>query len=314
MKIAAYCRVSTEKEAQIDSLEKQIEFFNEFTKKNGYELYKLYADEGISGKQIKHRKQFQQMMIDAKAKKFDKVVVKDVSRFARNTVDLLQSVRELKSYGVQVDFLNNGEVMEGGSEFILTILGAMAQQESANMSKRVKFGKDITAKKGRVPNLVFGYDKIPDERYTLKINEEEAKIEVLKLGADDFLLKPFNLEELQLKVERNIQKYLNFQHVSYKRKDEFKNIVLNHETREVFVGGQNVYFTSKEFDIIMLLIQNFNKVISKEKIFKEVWHEDYCIDTQTVTVHIKNIRKKIKEINPTTPTIETVWGIGFKIC
>ena len=176
MKIAAYCRVSTEKEAQIDSLEKQIEFFNEFTKKNGYELYKLYADEGISGKQIKHRKQFQQMMIDAKAKKFDKVVVKDVSRFARNTVDLLQSVRELKSYGVQVDFLNNGEVMEGGSEFILTILGAMAQQESANMSKRVKFGKDITAKKGRVPNLVFGYDKIPDERYTLKINEEETKI------------------------------------------------------------------------------------------------------------------------------------------
>ena len=176
MKIAAYCRVSTEKEAQIDSLEKQIEFFNDFTKKNGYELYKLYADEGISGKQIKHRKQFQQMMEDAKHKKFDKVVVKDVSRFARNTVDLLQSVRELKSYNVQVDFLNNGEVMEGGSEFILTILGAMAQQESANMSKRVKFGKDITAQKGRVPNLVFGYDKIPNERYTLKINEEEAKI------------------------------------------------------------------------------------------------------------------------------------------
>ena len=176
MKIAAYCRVSTEKEAQIDSLEKQIEFFNEFTQKNGYELYKLYADEGISGKQIKNRKQFLAMMKDAKAKKFERVIVKDVSRFARNTVDLLQSIRELKSYGIQVDFLNNGEVMEGGSEFILTILGAMAQQESANMSKRVKFGKDITAKKGRVPNLVFGYDKIPGEKYTLKINEEEAKI------------------------------------------------------------------------------------------------------------------------------------------
>ncbi len=176
MKIAAYARVSTEKESQVESFEKQIEFFNEFTKKNGYELYKLYADEGISGKQIKHRKQFQQMMQDAKAKKFDKVVVKDVSRFARNTVDLLQSIRELKSYGIEVDFLNNGEIMEGGSEFILTILGAMAQQESANMSKRVKFGKDITAKKGRVPNIVFGYDKIPDERYTLKINDEEASI------------------------------------------------------------------------------------------------------------------------------------------
>ena len=176
MKIAAYARVSTEKESQVESFEKQIEFFNEFTKKNGYELYKLYADEGISGKQIKKRKQFQQMMLDAKAKKFDKVVVKDVSRFARNTVDLLQSVRELKSYNVQVDFLNNGEVMEGGSEFILTILGAMAQQESANMSKRVKFGKDITACKGRVPNIVFGYDKMPNEKYILKVNEEEAKL------------------------------------------------------------------------------------------------------------------------------------------
>lgn len=144
-------------------------------------------------------------------------------------------------------------------------------------------------------------------------NEEEAKIEVLKLGADDFLLKPFNLEELQLKVERNIQKYLN-QQVSYKKNEEFKNIILNQDTREVFVDGRNVYFTSKEFDILMLLIQNPNKVISKEKIFREVWHEDYCIDTQTVTVHIKNIRKKIKEVNPITPTIETVLGIGFKIC
>ena len=144
-------------------------------------------------------------------------------------------------------------------------------------------------------------------------NEEEAKIEVLKLGADDFLLKPFNLEELQLKVERNIQKYLN-QQVSYKKNEEFKNIILNQDTREVFVDGRNVYFTSKEFDILMLLIQNPNKVISKEKIHREVWHEDYCIDTQTVTVHINNIRKKIKEVNPITPTIETVWGIGFKIC
>lgn len=74
----------------------------------------------VTERNKKHRKQFQQMMIDAKAKKFDKVVLKNVSRFARNTVDLLQSVRELKSYGVQVDFLNNGEVMEGGSEFIIS--------------------------------------------------------------------------------------------------------------------------------------------------------------------------------------------------
>ena len=78
MKIAAYCRVSTEKEAQIDSLEKQIEFFNEFTKKNGYELYKLYADEGISGTQVKNRKDFMRMMRMCRQGKIDQIITKSV--------------------------------------------------------------------------------------------------------------------------------------------------------------------------------------------------------------------------------------------
>ncbi len=256
MKIAAYCRVSTEKEAQIDSLEKQIEFFNEFTKKNGYELYKLYADEGISGKQIKHRKQFQQMMIDAKAKKFDKVVVKDVSRFARNTVDLLQSVRELKSYGVQVDFLNNGEVMEGGSEFILTILGAMAQQESANMSKRVKFGKDITAKKGRVPNLVFGYDKIPDERYTLKINEEEAKI--VKEIFESYVYKgigttkiAWNLNDRGIRTKRTKSKWVQTSIVRMLKNPIYTGRVTNKKSEVTdFITGTRKELPEEEWIVV----------------------------------------------------------------
>lgn len=256
MKIAAYCRVSTEKEAQIDSLEKQIEFFNEFTKKNGYELYKLYADEGISGKQIKHRKQFQQMMIDAKAKKFDKVVVKDVSRFARNTVDLLQSVRELKSYGVQVDFLNNGEVMEGGSEFILTILGAMAQQESANMSKRVKFGKDITAKKGRVPNLVFGYDKIPDKRYTLKINEEEAKI--VKEIFESYVYKgigttkiAWNLNDREIRTKKTKSKWVQTSIVRMLKNPIYTGRVTNKKSEVTdFITGTRKELPEEEWIVV----------------------------------------------------------------
>ena len=139
-------------------------------------------------------------------------------------------------------------------------------------------------------------------------------IAVLKLGEDDFLLKPFNLEELQLKVDRNIKKYKKVNNKKQETQIKFNNLLLNIETREVFVDGKNVYFTSKEFDILLLLINNSNKVVSKDKIFKEVWHEEFCMDTQTVTVHIKNIRKKIKEINPTATIIETVWGIGFKIC
>ena len=138
---------------------------------------------------------------------------------------------------------------------------------------------------------------------------DDTKIEVLKLGADDFLLKPFNL-----KVDRNIKKYKKVNNKKQETQIKFNNLLLNIETREVFVDGKNVYFTSKEFDILLLLINNANKVVSKDKIFKEVWHEEFCMDTQTVTVHIKNIRKKIKEINPTATIIETVWGIGFKIC
>ena len=104
MNIAAYCRVSTDKEDQLNSLETQKEFFLEYTKRTGDSLIKLYADEGISGTKIKNRKEFQRMLADAEKGLFDMVVVKDISRFARNTVDLLQSVRKLKSLGIETQF------------------------------------------------------------------------------------------------------------------------------------------------------------------------------------------------------------------
>ena len=89
MKIAAYCRVSTDKEDQLNSLETQKEFFTEYTNRTGDNLIRLYADEGISGTKIKNRKEFQRMLSDAEKGLFDMVVVKDISRFARSTVDLL---------------------------------------------------------------------------------------------------------------------------------------------------------------------------------------------------------------------------------
>lgn len=173
MKIAAYCRVSTEKEEQLDSLANQKEFFNEYAKKNGHELVRVYADEGISGTSLKKRDEFLRLISDAKLGLFDSVVVKDVSRLARNTVDFLQSIRTLKSYNVNTIFLTANMDTLGESEFVLTMFGAMAQEESANLSKRVKFGKKINAQKGRVPQRIFGYDRV--DNFTLKINEEEAK-------------------------------------------------------------------------------------------------------------------------------------------
>ena len=176
LKIVAYCRVSTEKEQQLDSLDNQKEFFQEFARQNDYELVNIYADEGITGRQTRKRDEFNRMMRDARKGMFDMLVVKDVTRFARNTVDLLTSVRELKSMNIEVQFISNSYKALGNSEFILTVYGAIAQEESAGLSKKVKFGKNITAKKGRVPNIVFGYNKLEKEKYNLEINEEEAKI------------------------------------------------------------------------------------------------------------------------------------------
>lgn len=174
MDIAAYCRVSTDKADQLNSLEAQKEFFTEYTKRTGDSLVRLYADEGISGTKIKNRKEFLRMMADAEQGLFDMVVVKDISRFARNTVDLLQNVRKLKALGIETQFLTANMASMGNSEFLLTMFGALAQEESANTSKRVKFGKRLNAEKGRVPNLVYGYDKTIGDYFNLAINEEEA--------------------------------------------------------------------------------------------------------------------------------------------
>ena len=176
MNVVAYCRVSTDKSDQLNSLETQKEFFQSYCRRNHLSLIHTYADEGISGTKTKNRTEFLRMMCDADKGLFEQVIVKDVSRLARNTVDLLQSVRKLKSLNIETVFITSDMKSMGNSEFVLTLMGAMAQEESSNISKRVKFGKRENAKKGRVPNIVYGYDKIPGNYFNLKINPDESKI------------------------------------------------------------------------------------------------------------------------------------------
>ena len=175
-KAVAYCRVSTNKNAQLDSLEAQEGFFKEYAQRNAYNLVNIYADPGKSGVKIKNRTALIKLLSDAKQGLFSIVLIKDVSRLARNTVDFLTSIRNLKALGVKVVFVNYDQSSSESSEFMLTLLSAIAQEESANTSKRVKFGKAINAKQGRVPNLVYGYEKISGEYFTLKILENEAKV------------------------------------------------------------------------------------------------------------------------------------------
>lgn len=174
MKIAAYCRVSTDKDEQISSLKNQQDFFKNFSEKNGHNLIKIYTDEGISGKQIKNRSGFNKMMSDAENHLFDMLVVKDISRFARNTVDFLISIRKLKSLGIETVFLSVNQTVFTSGEFMLTIFSALAQEESANLSSRIKFGKHQSAIMGKVPNFIYGYDRI--DKYNLKINNDQAEV------------------------------------------------------------------------------------------------------------------------------------------
>ena len=171
--MACYCRVSTGKVEQIESLANQEAYFKDYAKRNNYLLHKIYADKGISGKQMKNRVEFQKMLVDARQGKFDILAVKDISRFARNTLDFLEAFRELKNMNIGIIFTNNN-LGSNDPEFVLTILASLAQNESAAMSERIKFGKRINAKKGKVPNFVFGYDKV--DTFTLVINEEESKV------------------------------------------------------------------------------------------------------------------------------------------
>ncbi len=173
-KAACYCRVSTSKESQLESLDKQHEFFRAFFKNHPeYELYELYTDEGVSAKSMKRRAAFLSMIRDAQAKKFDIIFVKDVSRFARNARDFFNALDQVTRAGVRINFITLDMTSEPANEFMLGLLALVAQEESANLSKKTKFGKDVTAAKGRVPNFVFGYDRV--DNYTLKPNEAEAE-------------------------------------------------------------------------------------------------------------------------------------------
>ena len=172
MNIAAYCRVSTGSTEQLSSLENQKAFFEEYAQKLGHNLVKIYADRGISGKALKNRTEFLNMLSDSSCGIFDMLVVKDISRFARNTVDFLTGIRTLKSRGIAVRFLSCHMDTLGESEFALTMFAAIAQEESHNLSKRIIFGKKVSAKNGRTPPYIYGYDKI--DTFTLAINEAEA--------------------------------------------------------------------------------------------------------------------------------------------
>lgn len=179
LRVAAYCRVSTNSDEQAESYEAQVSHYKEFITRNpDWDFAGIYADEGISGTNTKKREQFNVMIDDCMAGKIDKIITKSVSRFARNTVDCLNYVRQLKEKNIPIIFeKENINTLEASGELLLTIMASLAQQESQSLSQNVKLGLQFRYQEGKVQvnhNHFLGYTK--DENGKLIIDEAEAKV------------------------------------------------------------------------------------------------------------------------------------------
>lgn len=140
------------------------------------------------------------------------------------------------------------------------------------------------------------------------------KVNVLNIGADDYITKPFESEEIIARVNSQLRRYRKYEISTPSNQIyKFKNITLEGETRTVKVKGEEIHLTGHEFDILSILIKNPDKVYSRESLYEQVWKNGYYGEDNSVNVHISNIRKKIKSVSKDEDYIKTVWGIGFKL-
>ena len=177
--VCGYCRVSTDHLHQQYSLEAQVGHFKSLIKsKKEWNFVEVYADEGISGKSKRNRKEFLRMLRDAEKNKIDLIITKSISRFARNTIECIETVRMLKQLNVGVYFeRENINTLNADSELLLSILSSVAEEEALSVSENMKWSASKKFQKGQLminTNRFLGYDK--DENGNLVINEKQAAI------------------------------------------------------------------------------------------------------------------------------------------
>lgn len=191
LRVVAYCRVITEQEEQQNSYQVQIAYYTDLiNKKKEWSLVGIFADEGISGTQTKKRTEFNRMIRMCKNKKIDLVITKSISRFARNTVDCLEYVRQLKNLGIGVIFeKENINTLTMTSEFMIALYGSFAQAESESISKNVSWGKEKAYREGKVQfqfQNLLGYRKGTDGRPEIVPEGAETVRLIYKLFLDGY--------------------------------------------------------------------------------------------------------------------------------
>ena len=232
LNVAYYARVSTEKVEQQASIKHQEEHFEELIHSNNrWKFAGSYIDDGISGMHADKREEFQRMLRDAKLGKIDMIITKEISRFARNTLDSIQYTRELLSYGVCVWFQNDGiNTIDDDSEFRLTIMAGVAQDEIRKLSSRVKFGHAQSIKNGVVlGHRMYGY------------SNNQGKLELIPEEAD-MVRMIFRDYASGMSTPRIEKKLWNMGYRSFKggkiSRDVIKNIIRNPKYKGYYCGGK----------------------------------------------------------------------------
>jgi DNA-binding response OmpR family regulator len=214
----------------------------------------------------------------------------------KDLCEVLKKYLEIENY--LVEFRHDGvsglqEVLE--NSYQLVILDIMLPQKS---------GFEILTevrKSSSVPILML----------TAKDSEID-KVSGLRLGADDYLTKPFSMNEFIARVQSLIRRSTYFNESISKKELCFDGLVINPDTREVTVDNIKVDLTAKEFDLLYFLAQSRGKVFTKKQIYRNVWEEDYAFDDNNIMVHIRRLRKKIEHKPDAPKFIKTVWGVGYK--
>ncbi|AUN14391.1 DNA-binding response regulator [Paraclostridium sordellii] len=212
--------------------------------------------------------------------------------------NLITKTLEKHDYKVTQAFSGSEALLQLSiSEFKLILLDLMLPGMS---------GEDIinkTREKKEIPIIVI----------SAKTSLQD-KVNVLNIGADDYIIKPFELEEVIARVNSLLRRYKKYEiNTPSNEVYKFKNIMLEEETRKVKVKEKEIHLTGYEFDILSILIKHPNRVYSRESLYEQVWKNGYYGEDNSVNVHISNIRKKIKSVSDDEDYIKTVWGIGFKL-
>lgn len=234
LRVTFYARVSSEKDEQLNSLDNQISYYKDLINKNkNWQYVSGYIDEGISGISVKKRENFHNMITDAKDGKFDFIITKEITRFARNTLDSIKYTRDLLSYGVGVFFQNdNINTLDEDSELRLTIMSGIAQDELRKLSSRIKFGHQQAIKNSVVlgNSRIFGYVK---DGKRLAIDEDEAQMvrELFELYATN----NYSMKQIEKLFWEKGYRNLNGNKIAH---STMSNMISNPKYKGYYVGNK----------------------------------------------------------------------------